>query len=144
MCSLLNHYCTTFTSSENVLNENTVRTEGIQITIFYNEFYISCQTLLFILKHGLYKWYKHNMNAICVNKILVFRTCLSENCYTLFFYAGSVVYNQNLQKRKNINQKIETFKRFLVMQKLLVKVMHPKIVFVKVETSVIEISESVH
>ena len=42
MYSLLNHYCTTFTSSENVLNENTVRTEGIQITIFYNEFYISC------------------------------------------------------------------------------------------------------
>jgi len=30
------------------------------------------------------------------------------------------------------------------MQKTLVKVMHRKIVFVKVESSVIEISESVH
>jgi len=32
--SLLNHDCTTFTSRENVLNENTDRTEGIQITIY--------------------------------------------------------------------------------------------------------------
>jgi len=29
--SLLIYDCTTFTSRENVLNENTVRTEGIQI-----------------------------------------------------------------------------------------------------------------
>jgi len=34
---LLIYDCTTFTSRENVLNEDTVRTEGIQITIFYNE-----------------------------------------------------------------------------------------------------------
>jgi len=36
-----------------------------------------------------------------------------------------------------MNQKIETFKRCLGMQKRLVKVMHRKIVFVKVESSVI-------
>jgi len=40
--SLLIHDCTTFTLRENVLNENTVRTEGVQINIFYIEFYISC------------------------------------------------------------------------------------------------------
>jgi len=43
-----------------------------------------------------------------------------------------------------MNRKIVTFKRCLVMQKTLVKVKHRKIVFVKVESSVIEISESVH
>jgi len=43
-----------------------------------------------------------------------------------------------------MNQKIVTFKRCLVMQKTLVKGMHLKLVFVKVESSVIEISESVH
>jgi len=39
-----------------------------------------------------------------------------------------------------MNQKIETFKRCLVMQITLLKVMHRKLVFVKV----IEITESVH
>jgi len=34
--------CTIFNSRVNVLNENTVMTEGLQITLFYNEFYISC------------------------------------------------------------------------------------------------------
>ena len=43
-----------------------------------------------------------------------------------------------------MNRKIETFKRCLLMQKTLVKVMHSKIVFVKVESIVTEISESVH
>ena len=33
--SLLIHDCTTFTSREKVLNENTVRTEGIQITLYF-------------------------------------------------------------------------------------------------------------
>ena len=32
---LLIYECTTFTSSVNVLNENTVRTEGIQITLYF-------------------------------------------------------------------------------------------------------------
>ena len=36
--SLLNHDCTTFTSLENLLNENTVRTEGIQITLAHSWF----------------------------------------------------------------------------------------------------------
>ena len=40
-----------------------------------------------------------------------------------------------------MNRENETVKRFLVMQKTLVTVMHRKIVFVKVESSVIEISE---
>jgi len=43
-----------------------------------------------------------------------------------------------------MNQNNETFQKCLVMQKTLVKVMHRKIVCVKVESSVIEISESVH
>ena len=44
-----------------------------------------------------------------------------------------------------MNRKIETFKTCLVIKKTtLVKVMHRKFVFVKVESSVIEISESVH
>jgi len=33
--SLLIHDCTTFTSRENLLNENTVKTEGIQITRYF-------------------------------------------------------------------------------------------------------------
>ena len=33
--SLLIHDCTTFTTSKNVLNENTVRTEGLQITLYF-------------------------------------------------------------------------------------------------------------
>ena len=37
---------------------------------------------------------------------------------------------------KYINRKIETFEKFLVMQKALVKFKHRKIVFVKVESSV--------
>ena len=32
---MLIHDCTTLTSRENVLNENTVRTEGIQITLYF-------------------------------------------------------------------------------------------------------------
>ena len=32
---ILIHDCTTFTSRENVLNENTVRTESIQITLYF-------------------------------------------------------------------------------------------------------------
>ena len=43
-----------------------------------------------------------------------------------------------------MNQNIETFKMCLVMQKTLGKVMHRKIVFVKVESRVIEISECGH
>jgi len=43
-----------------------------------------------------------------------------------------------------MNRKIETLKRCLVMQKTLVKVTHRKIFFVKVELSIIEISERVH
>jgi len=39
-----------------------------------------------------------------------------------------------------MNREIETFKRCLVMQQTLVKVMHRKLV----ESSVIEISENVH
>ena len=43
-----------------------------------------------------------------------------------------------------MNRKIAAFKRFLVMLKALVKIMHRKIVFVKVESSDLELSESVH
>ena len=49
-----------------------------------------------------------------------------------------------LARLNYMNRKIETFKRWLVMQKTLVKVIHRNIVFVKVESSVIEISVSVH
>jgi len=37
--SLLIHDCTTFTYRENVLNENTVRPEGIQITLYFIIFF---------------------------------------------------------------------------------------------------------
>jgi len=47
-----------------------------------------------------------------------------------------------LARLNYMNRKIETFKRCLVLQKTLVKVMHRNIVFVKVESSVIEISVS--
>jgi len=43
MCCIhaINYDCITFTSRVNVLNENTVRTEGIQNhSIFDNEFYL--------------------------------------------------------------------------------------------------------
>jgi len=36
--SLLIHDCTTFTSRENVINENTVRTKVIQITLYFMSF----------------------------------------------------------------------------------------------------------
>jgi len=45
--SLINHVCTTFTSRENVPNVNTVRTEGIQITLY---FIMSSISLVFIKK----------------------------------------------------------------------------------------------
>jgi len=50
-----------------------------------------------------------------VNKI-VFWTFLSKNCYTLF--VTLVLWLSVRTSRPNyINQKIETFERFLVMQK---------------------------
>jgi len=39
--TLLIYNCTTFTSRENVLDDNTVRTEGIQITLYCIMSYIS-------------------------------------------------------------------------------------------------------
>ena len=63
------------------------------------------------------------MNAIrfeSVNKILVFRTFLSEICYTTFltlFFS----FQLELARPKYINSKIETFEKFLVMQKTLDK-----------------------
>jgi len=57
---------------------------------------------------------------------LVFRTFLSENCYTLLLTL------------------VQSFERFLVMQKALVQFKHRKIVFVKVESSVTKISENIH
>ena len=49
-----------------------------------------------------------------------------------------------LERPNYMNRNIEPFKRCLVMQRTLVKSMHRKIVYVKVESSVIKISESVH
>ena len=49
---------------------------------------------------------------------LVFRTFLSENCYTLLLTL------------------VQSFERFLVMQKALVQFKHRKIVFVQIESSV--------
>ena len=48
--SLLIHDCTTFTSRENVLNKNTVRTEGIQITLYFimSSIYLLLYILVFI------------------------------------------------------------------------------------------------
>jgi len=46
-----------------------------------------------------------------VDKILVFRTFLSQNCYTLFCCS----FQLELARRNYINQKIWTFKRFVVI-----------------------------
>ena len=63
---------------------------------------------------------------------------------TLNFWRCFCSLQLELARPNYMNPNIETFKMCLVMQKTLVKVMHRKIVFVKVESSIIEISESVH
>jgi len=45
---LLIYDCTTFTSRVNVLNDNTVRTEGIQINLYFIMSYI------YLVKHCLF------------------------------------------------------------------------------------------
>ena len=77
-----------------------------------------------------------------MNKILVFLTFLTTNYYNFWRWFCSL--QLELSRPNYMNRNIETFKRCLVMKKTLVKVMHRKIVFVEVESSVIEISESVH
>ena len=79
---------------------------------------------------------KHNMNA------LKWRFC--PRTATLNIWRWFCSLQLELARPNYMNRKIETFKRCLVMQITLVKVMHRNIVFVKVESSVIEISESVH
>ena len=79
---------------------------------------------------------KHNMNA------LKWRFC--PRTATLNIWRWFCSLQLELARPNYMNRKIETFKRRLVMQITLVKVMHRNIVFVKVESSVIEISESVH
>ena len=59
------------------------------------------------------------------------------------FDAGSVVYNLNLQDRIIWIERLD-IKNVFSDANTPVKVMHRKIVFVKVESSVIDISESVH
>jgi len=85
------------------------------------------------------------MNSIqfkSVNKILVFRTFLSEKCYTLFLTLVLYSFQLELARSNYINQKLETFERFLVMQKTLVKLKHRKIDFVKVKSRSLEIYET--
>ena len=53
---MLIHDCTTLTSRENVLNENTVRTKGIQITLYFIMSSIS-----------LVKWCCFYENMVCIN-----------------------------------------------------------------------------
>ena len=87
------------------------------------------------------------MNAIrfqSVNKILVFRTFFCPRTATLYFGRLFCCLQLELAIPNYINRKIETFKRFLMMQKNTSKIVHRNIVFVKVDFSVIETSESVH
>ena len=63
---------------------------------------------------------------------------------TLNFWRWFCSLQLELARPNYMNRKIETFKRCLVMQKTLVKVIHRKIVFVKVESRVIKLSESVY
>ena len=56
---LLIYYCTTLISRVNVLNENTVRSEGIQITLYFIISSIS------IVRHCCY--YE---NMVCINSIV--------------------------------------------------------------------------
>ena len=56
---MLIHDCTTFTSCEKGLNENTVRTEGIQITLYFIMSSIS------LVRHCCFY-----QNMICINSIV--------------------------------------------------------------------------
>ena len=53
---LLKNDCTTFTSRVNVLNENTVRTEGIQTTLY---------VIMSSISLGKYCFFYENM--VCIN-----------------------------------------------------------------------------
>ena len=78
------------------------------------------------------------MNAnrcLSVNKNLVFWKCLSENYYTLYL-SWFCSFQLELARTNYINRTIETFERFLLIKKTLVKSERRKIVFVKVESNV--------
>ena len=78
------------------------------------------------------------MNAnrcLCVSKNLVFWKCLSENYYTLYL-SWFCSFQLELARSNYINRTIETFERFLLIKKTLVKSERRKIVFVKVESNV--------
>jgi len=93
MCCIhaINYDCITFTSRVHHLNANTAQTEGIQNhSIFNNEFYLLLNIVMIIWYAYIWQWMwnrnKYNMNEIrfkSVNNILVFRTTLSKNFYTL-------------------------------------------------------------
>jgi len=70
-----------------------------------------------------------------VNKILVFwRFC--PRTATLYFWRWFCSLQLERARPSYMNWKIETFERFLVMQKSLVKIKHRKLVFVKDQSSV--------
>ena len=77
-----------------------------------------------------------------MNKILVFWSILDVSVRELLHLIFDADLPLELARPNYMNRKIETFRKCLVMQKTLVKDMHRKMVFVKVESSVIEISES--
>ena len=67
----------------------------------------------------------------------VIGTCFDGLVFrTLYFWHWFSSFQLELARPKYINRKIETFERFLMLQKALVKFKHRKIVFVKVESSV--------
>ena len=79
---LLIYDCPTFTLCVNVLNDNNVRTEGIQITLIYNVFYISCcfpamtarQQLVYFSNGTLGKNQKNTGNIVNEINDLIFRS----------------------------------------------------------------------
>ena len=132
---------TTFTSRVNVHNENTAGTEGIQITL---NFIMSSISLV--------KFCCFYENKVCINRkvnvkqkhIIWMRSDFKvwirlwyfrgfcRRTATLYFWHWFCSFQLELARPSYINRKIETFERFLVMQKFET----PKIVFVKVESSV--------
>ena len=71
--------------------------------------------------------------------------CFCPRTATLYISRWFCSLQLKLARQNYIDQKIETFETFFVMQKKTrIQFEHRKIVLVKVKSSVIEISESVH
>ena len=116
------------------LNENTVRTEGVQITLYFITSSISLVKYCCFMKtwyawiiQSMWNGNKYDMNAIlkCECAILVFGTFLTRTA-TLYFWRWFCSFQLELARPNYINWKIEIFERFLVIQKNTCKIWAPQ------------------